>query len=104
MSDPSGSTTYAYDVRDRFTSKASPQGILRQLGQPSDFALCRRFQSGMDAGAHETNPEIGVSHMTDQRLGKLDEIEGYSNLSVKLSNQVTELMTELSQKQGGLDL
>src|SRR6266496_852444 len=42
--------------------------------------------------------------MTDLRLKKLDELEGYFDLSVKLNNQVIKLMTELSQEQGGLDL
>jgi hypothetical protein len=42
--------------------------------------------------------------MTDPILDKLDEIEGYSDLSVKFNNQVIKLMDKLNQKQGGLDL
>lgn len=42
--------------------------------------------------------------MTDPVLEKLDEIERYSDLSVRFNNQVIKLMNELNQKQGGLDL
>src|ERR1044071_8425743 len=79
MTDASGTTAYAYDARDRLTSKQTPQGTLSYTYDSADNVLTVRSSNAGGLSVDYAYDALNrLETVTDNRLAAGANATGYS--------------------------